>query len=81
MLPDQSTVLWRARRDTEETACFVRLVPYGIEVDLTRNGRVVLTRVFETDGEALGWSQGKLAIRQREGWTLVPETTVERPVA
>ena len=80
---DQSTTLWTVRRDTEEAACLVRLMPYGIEVDIVRNGKVVLTRVFETDREALGWAQGKRTARESDGWTLIPTETApdQRPVA
>ena len=80
-MQDQPTVLWKVRRDAEEAACLVRLMPYGIEVDLARNGKVVLTRVFETDHEALGWAQGKLTVRESEGWTVMPGDAAQRPVA
>ncbi len=80
-MQDQPTILWKVRRDTEEAACLVRLMPYGIEVDLARNGKVVLTRVFETDQEALGWAQGKLTVRESDGWTIIPSDAAPRPVA
>ncbi len=47
-------------------------MPYGIEIDLSRDGKTVLTRTFETDKEALDWAAGKRAARESEGWTLVP---------
>jgi hypothetical protein len=72
---DQPTTLWKAQREGDEVACRARLVPYGIEVDLVRNDKVVLTRVFETDQEALAWAQAKRAARESEGWTpIAPET-------
>ena len=80
---DQPTTLWKVRRDAEEVECLVRLMPYGIEVDIARNGKVVLTRVFETDQEALGWAQGKRSARESDGWTLLPTESAadQRPVA
>jgi hypothetical protein len=32
----------------------------------------VLTRVFETDDEALAWSRDKLAAREAQGWHVIP---------
>jgi hypothetical protein len=69
---DQPTTLWKLRRDAAEVECRVRLMPYGIEVDIVRGGAVVLTRTFETDDEALAWAGGKRAARESEGWQLVP---------
>jgi hypothetical protein len=69
---DQPTVLWKLRRDAEEVACQVRLVPYGIEVDIARGGTVVLTRVFETDDEALAWAREKRNAREARGWASLP---------
>ena len=58
-------------------------MPYGIEVDLARNGKVVLTRVFETDDEALVWAHGKRVARESEGWVIMPDesASAQRPVA
>jgi hypothetical protein len=69
---DQPTTLWKMRRDTIEVECRVRLMPYGIDVDIVRGGAVVLTRTFETDTEALAWAGAKRAAREAEGWALVP---------
>ena len=82
-MQDHPTCLWRVRRDSEEVACSVKLMPYGIEVDLARNGKVVLTRVFETDAEALGWAQGKRMARESDGWIVMPEeiNQADRPIA
>ena len=71
-MDDEPTTLWKLRRDDEHVECLVRLMPYGIEVDMIRNGKVVLTRVFETDQEALGWAQSKRSAREAEGWTALP---------
>jgi hypothetical protein len=69
---DQPTVLWKVRREDEEVACQVRLVPYGIEVDIAHGGTVVLTRVFETDDEALAWAREKRHAREAQGWASLP---------
>ena len=60
---DEPTILWKVRREDQEVTCQVRLVPYGIEVDIAHGGTVVLTRVFETDDEALAWAGEKRAAR------------------
>lgn len=71
-MDDQPVTLWKMRRDNEEIACRVRLASYGIEVDMLNDGAVVLTRVFATDDEALGWAREKRAKREAEGWLLAP---------
>jgi len=83
MTDDSPTHLWVLRREDQEIICQVRLAPYGIEVDLVRGGKVVLTRVFETDSEALGWADAKRAAREAEGWVFVPPAPSDppRPVA
>lgn len=69
---DEPTILWKVSRDDQEVSCQVRLVSYGIEVDIAHGGSVVLTRVFETDDEALAWAGEKRAARVAQGWTPVP---------
>ena len=71
-LSDEPTVLWKLRRNAEEMACQVRLVPYGIEVDIARGGAIVLTRAFDTDEEALAWAREKRLAREASGWTAAP---------
>jgi hypothetical protein len=68
---DESTPLWKLQRDSRKIDCLVRLMPYGIEVDIAHDGAVILTRVFETDDEALAWAERKRAAREAEGWTVV----------
>ncbi|MFN7981426.1 MAG: hypothetical protein U0Q11_06180 [Vicinamibacterales bacterium] len=82
-MDDQPVTLWTMRKDDEEIACRVRLAPYGIEVDMLNRGAVVLTRVFATDAEALGWAEERHARRQSEGWETVPvePATPTRPTA
>ncbi len=76
MLDDQPVTLWTLRRDNEEIACRIRLVPYGIEVDMLNRGSLVLTRVFATDTEAMEWAEERRSRRQNEGWEPVPVETV-----
>ena len=64
----QSTTLWTLRRGTNTVSCQVRLMPYGIEVDVAHDGTVALTRVFETDDEALAWAARKRVAREADGW-------------
>ena len=71
-MDDQPSTLWTLQRDGKEVMCLVRLVPYGIEVDIAHDGVVVLTRAFETEQEALAWADRKRAAREAEGWRLVP---------
>jgi hypothetical protein len=66
---DQPTPLWTLRRDGREVACLVRLVPYGIEIDIAYDGSPVVTRVFETGEEALDWADKTRVDREARGWS------------
>ena len=77
---DEPTTLWKLRRDGLEVACQVRLVPYGIEVDIAQGGRVIVTRSFETDQEALHWADEKRLAREAKGWQPVPNAPDKRGV-
>jgi len=78
-MDDQPTTLWKLGRDGNFVSCRVRLVPYGIEVDLTHNGSLILTRAFETGEEAHAWAQTKRAAREAQGWEHVPLDPSECP--
>ncbi len=80
---DAPSRIWTLRRDDQEVACQARLVPYGIEVDIVRGGKVALTRVFENDTQALEWASVKRTAREAEGWVPAPAPpeTPSRPVA
>jgi hypothetical protein len=71
-MEDQPTTLWTLAQNDERVSCQVRLVPYGIEVDIVARGRVMLTRTFETDTEALAWAASKREAREAKGWTEPP---------
>lgn len=78
-MQDRPTTLWTVQRDGKEVSCAARLAPYGIELDIAHDGTVVLTRVFESDTEALAWAEEKRASRTSQGWAAVlPQPTTER---
>jgi hypothetical protein len=68
VIEDQPTVLWSLERDGRTVSCRAKLVPYGIEIDLTSDGEAVVTRVFETGEEALAWADKKRSDREAAGW-------------
>ena len=57
-------------RDGRQVACMVRLVPYGIEVDIAYDGTLIVTRVFDTGDEALAWADRTRADREARGWRM-----------
>ncbi len=67
-MDDQPTTLWTLGRDGRQTSCRVRLVPYGIEIDLLRDGSLIVTRTFESGEEALAWADRKRSDRVAQGW-------------
>ena len=78
-MQDSPTTIWAVQRDGKEVRCAARLAPSGIELDIAHDGTVVLTRVFESDTEALAWAEEKRAARTSQGWqAIVPERTTER---
>jgi hypothetical protein len=70
-MEDQPTVLWLLEREGRKVSCQARLVPYGIEIDLTSDGQAVITRVFETGEEAMAWAEKKRGDREAAGWRAV----------
>jgi hypothetical protein len=66
---DSASRLWTLAKDGRTLAGQVRLVPYGIEIDILRDGSVLVTRTFESGDEALAWAEEKRAARAKEGWT------------
>ena len=65
---DPGSCLWTLRREGQEVTCVVRLVPYGIEIDIAYDGAPVVTRVFETGDEALQWAEKTRDDRRTRGW-------------
>jgi len=74
---DQGTCLWTLHREGRDVSCLVRLVPYGIEVDIAYDGAPVVTRVFETGDEALQWSEKTRADRRSRGWLETADAKAE----
>jgi hypothetical protein len=74
-MEDQGTKLWTLVKDGREVAAQVRLVPYGIEVDILHDGQAVITRTFDNDGEALAWADQKRMARASDGWAPAREST------
>lgn len=77
---DHPTLLWKLEREHRVIECRVRLLPYGIEVDIARDGVVILTRAFDGERDALAWAERKRAARITEGWTVVEDEGV-KPIA
>ena len=65
---DSPTCLWTLSREGRQVACLVRLVPYGIEIDIAYDGQPVVTRVFESGDEALAWADKTRVDREASGW-------------
>jgi hypothetical protein len=65
---DLPSRLWALVKDGRTIAGQVRLVPYGIEIDIVRDGAVLITRTFESGDEALAWAEEKRAARAADGW-------------
>ena len=71
-MDDRPTCLWTLRREGREVACLVKLVPYGIEIDIAYDGAPIVTRVFGTGEEALEWADKTRADREARGWLSSP---------
>ncbi len=80
-MQDRPTNLWTLQHQGKEIACSVRLAAHGIEVDIAHNGAVILTRVFETDVEALAWAAEKRLARVSQGWRPVDAGTAPERVS
>jgi len=65
---DPGTCLWTLHREGREVACVVRLVPFGIEIDIAYDGAPIVTRAFETGEEALEWAEKTKTDRRARGW-------------
>ncbi len=65
---EDPTTLWTLRREERELVCQVRLVRYGIEVDLLQDGALSVTRSFDDGEAALAWARARRATCEAEGW-------------
>jgi hypothetical protein len=68
VIKDVPTPIWTLRRHDSEMACLARLTPDGIEIDLTSDGDLIVTRSFDTGEEALAWAERRRAARIAQGW-------------
>ena len=66
---DEPTTLWTLARGEHSLTCAVTLQVYGIEVSISQDGRMTVTRVFETGDEALEWAGRKRERRTADGWS------------
>ena len=69
MVADSPSLLWTLCKDGHDMACQARLVSYGVEIDIARDGATVATRTFENGEEALAWADRRRAEREAQGWT------------
>ena len=67
-MEDQGTCLWTLRRERREVACVVRLVPFGVEIDIAYDGAPIVTHAFAPGEEALDWAEKTKADRRARGW-------------
>jgi hypothetical protein len=65
---DQGTCLWTLRREGREVSCVVRLLPFGVEIDIAYDGAPIVTHAFATGEEALSWAEKTKADRRARGW-------------
>ena len=72
-MDDPGTNLWTLAKDVREVAARVRLVPYGIEIDILHDGLAVITRTFDNDVEAMAWADQKRNAGESDGWAPAAE--------
>lgn len=68
-MDDQPSRIWLVQRGEHQVACLARLVPYGIELDISYDGTVLVTRSFDSESEALAWAERKRRARESQGWS------------
>jgi hypothetical protein len=61
--------LWTLRRDGKVASCDVRFVPIGSEVRIFRNGLLLMSRIFSSGDEALGWAKEEYQRMVGAGWS------------
>ena len=64
------SVLWTLQRGGRVASCEVRLVPTGSDVRMLRNGSLLMSRIFPTSEEALGWAEEEHTRLTESGWTV-----------
>lgn len=60
--------LWRARRRHDSIEAYLRPGKSGWSLEFSRNGRPMVTRVFQTRDEAVQAAEARLREFERVGW-------------
>jgi hypothetical protein len=60
--------LWRVRRRHDSIEAYLRPTAAGWSLQFSRNGRLIVTRVFETRDEAVTVADARLNEFERVGW-------------
>jgi hypothetical protein len=68
-MDDPGTPLWTLWREGRDVTCVVRLVPHGVEVDITSEGSPIVTGAFATGDDALAWAEKTRQHRLERGWS------------
>ena len=66
--PSPST-LWTPHLDGKVASCELRFVPIGTEVRMFRNGSPLMSRIFSSGDEALGWAKEEYQRMVGAGWS------------
>jgi hypothetical protein len=67
-MDDPGTSLWTLQKEGREVTCVVRLVPFGVEIDIAYDGAPIVTHTFATGEEALEWAEKTKVDRRARGW-------------
>lgn len=60
--------LWRVRRRHDSIEAYLRPLPSGWSLQFSRNGRVIVTRSFESRDEAVSMAGARREEFERVGW-------------
>jgi hypothetical protein len=69
-LDPQPATLWTLTRDHTVASAKVRFVPNGVEVKVTRKGKLVWSRIFETGDLALKEAEEERRRMMDDGWQI-----------
>ena len=60
--------LWVLAREDKLASCEVSFVPNGVQARVTRNGKLLYSRVFASGDETLEWAEGEPNEHLAKGW-------------
>ena len=60
--------LWTLTREDKSASCEVSFVPNGVQARVTRNGRLLYSRVFASGDETLEWAERERNEHIAKGW-------------